>query len=179
MKISLCLLAFVPILAIAAEKVSPPFNGNIERLDPAFDQLVAADAKLEKLAEGFTWAEGPVWYEGGIVFSDVPQNVAYRWKEGQTAAEVFLKPSGMLTPKPGFREPGSNGLTVDAQGRLLLCQHGERRIARYENGKFTPLADHFGGRLFNSPNDLVVRRNGEIYFTDPPYGLEKLDASEI
>jgi gluconolactonase len=179
MKITLCLLALVPLVAMAAEKASPPFNGSIERFDPAFDQLVAADAKLEKLAEGFTWAEGPVWYEGAIVFSDVPENVAYRWIEGQAAAEVFLKPSGMLTKKPGFREPGSNGLAVDGQGRLLLCQDGERRIARYENGKFTSLADRFGERLFNSPNDLVVRRNGEVYFTDPPYGLEKMNDSEI
>lgn len=179
MKIPLCLLILAPLVAMAADKMAPAFTGKIERLDPAFDQLVAADTKLEKLAEGFTWAEGPVWYQGGVVFSDVPENVAYRWKEGQAAAEVFLKPSGMLTPKPGFREQGSNGLTVDAQGRLLLCQHGERRVARYENGKFTALADRFEGKRFNSPNDLVVKRNGEVYFTDPPYGLEKLNASEI
>jgi len=155
------------------------FKGRIERFDPAFDKLVAADAKIEKLAEGFTWSEGPVWFEGEVIFSDVPQNTAYRWKEGMTTAEVFLKPSGLMEPNPAFREPGSNGLTVDHQGRLLLCQHGERRIARYADGKFTVIADRFEGKRFNSPNDLAVRKNGEIYFTDPPYGLDKGDASPL
>jgi len=100
-------------------------------------------------------------------------------KEGATAAEVFLKPSGLLTPTPGFREEGSNGLALDGQGRLLLAQHGERRIARYENGKFTALADRFEGKRFNSPNDLAVRRSGEIDFTDPPYGFEKMNESPL
>eukprot|EP01034_Spumella_vulgaris_P017570 gene17570-22407_t len=108
---------------MAAEIGSPGVVGKIERLDPAFDQLIAAEAKLEKLADGFTWSEGPVWYAGGVVFSDVPKNVAYRWKEGATSAEIFLKPSGLLTPTPGFREEGSNGLALDGKGRLLLCQH--------------------------------------------------------
>lgn len=170
--------ALLPTLVMSAEK-SPAFNGRIERLDPAFDQLVAADAKLEKLAEGFTWSEGPVWYKGELIFSDVPENVAYRWKPGMTKADVFLKPSGLLTPTPGFREPGSNGLTLDRQGRLLLCQHGERRVARYENGTFTSLADRYEGKRFNSPNDLAVRRNGEIYFTDPSYGLEGINTSPL
>jgi gluconolactonase len=170
--------ALLPTLVMSAEK-SPAFNGRIERLDPAFDQLVAADAKLEKLAEGFTWSEGPVWYKGELIFSDVPENVAYRWKPGMTKADVFLKPSGLLTPTPGFREPGSNGLTLDRQGRLLLCQHGERRVARYENGTFTSLADRFEGKRFNSPNDLAVRKNGEIYFTDPSYGLDGINNSPL
>lgn len=179
MKITLWLVALIPGLALAADRVAPAFAGKIERLDPAVDRLIAADAKLEKLADGFTWSEGPVWYAGGVVFSDVPKNVAYRWKEGAKAAEVFLKPSGLLTPTPGFREEGSNGLALDGQGRLLLAQHGERRIARYENGKFTALADRFEGKRFNSPNDLAVRRSGEIYFTDPPYGLEKTTESPL
>lgn len=147
----------------------------IERFDPAFDQLVAADAKVEKLAEGYTWSEGPVWFKGALLFSDVPQNVVYRWAEGMKSAEVFLKPSGLLTDVPGFREPGSNGLTLDRQGRLLLAQHGERRIARYENGKFTALAERHEGKRLNTPNDLVVNKGGEIYFTDPPYGFEKVN----
>ena len=179
MKITLYLLAVVPLMAMAAEKIAPPVSVGIERFDPALDQLIAADAKIEKLAEGFKWAEGPVWYRGAVLFSDVPQNVVYRWKEGQEAAEIFLKPSGQLTPAPGFREPGSNGLTLDREGRLLLCQDGERRIARYEDGKFTAIADRFEGKRFNSPNDLAVRRNGDIYFTDPPYGLEKMNESPL
>jgi gluconolactonase len=152
----------------------------IESFDPAFDHLIAADAKIEKLADGITWAEGPVWFEGAILFSDVPKNVVYRWKEGMANKEVFLQPSGQLTPAPGFREPGSNGLALDREGRLLLCQDGERRVARWEgNGKFTSLADRYDGKKFNSPNDLAVRKSGEIYFTDPPYGLEGGDKSPL
>ena len=173
------LLLLAPLLAGAAEPKPHVFHGRIERRDPAFDRLVAPDASFEKLAEGFTWAEGPVWLDGGLIFSDVPQNIAYRWQPGLTRAEVFLKPSGLLTPAPGFREPGSNGLAHDAQGRLLLCQHGERRIARYEHGQFTAIADRFEGKRFNSPNDLAVRKNGDIYFTDPPYGLEKGNDSPL
>lgn len=169
-------VAVAPVMMSAAEYAKV---GKIERLDPAFDKLVAADAKLEKLAEGFTWSEGPVWYQGAVVFSDVPKNVAYRWKEGMTQAEVFLKPSGLLTPTPGFREEGSNGLVLDRQGRLIVCQHGERRVARYEGGKFSVIADRFEGKRFNSPNDAVVRKNGEVFFTDPPYGLDKMNESPL
>ena len=164
---------------MAASPTLRPFNGRIERFDPAFDALVAADARLEKLAEGFTWSEGPVWLDDALIFSDVPENIAYRWKPGMTKAEVFLQPSGLLTPQPGFREPGCNGLTRDAQGRLLLCQHGERRVARYANGRFTSIADRYEGKRFNSPNDLVARKNGDIYFTDPSYGLEGINESPL
>jgi gluconolactonase len=158
---------------------SAEFKGSIERLDPALDALIAPDAKIEKLAEGFNWSEGPTWHEDAVVFSDVPENIAYRWKEGMKSAEVFLKPSGMTTPTPGFREQGSNGLSRDAQGRLLVCMHGDRRIARWEKGVFTTIADRFEGKRFNSPNDMAVRKNGDIYFTDPPYGLDKGDSSPL
>ncbi len=174
MKLTLVIFATGIAASIAAE-----FKGSIERIDPALDALVAPTAEVEKLAEGFNWSEGPTWYEGAVIFSDVPENVAFRWKEGMTSAEVFLKPSGMTTPTPGFREQGSNGLSLDAQGRLLLCMHGDRRIARWENGKFTTLADRFDGKKFNSPNDLAVRKNGDIYFTDPPYGLDKGNESPL
>jgi len=181
MKLTLPLLmaSCLPLLAMAADSSRPNFQGRIERFDPAFDRLVAPDATIEKLAEGFTWSEGPVWLNGELIFSDVPANIAYRWKPGMTQAEVFLKPSGLLTPQTGFREPGSNGLARDAQGRLLLCQHGERRVARYEKGAFTVLADRWEGKRFNSPNDLALRKNGEIYFTDPSYGLEGINASPL
>lgn len=172
-------LLSVPVLAFAADRPIPPFEMSIERLDPVFDQLIAPSAKVEKLAEGFTWSEGPTWYENSVVFSDVPENIAYQWKEGQTKAEVFLKPSGLSTPTPGFREQGSNGLARDSKGNLVLCQHGDRRLARYEGGKFVTLVDRFEGKRFNSPNDLAFRKNGEIYFTDPPYGLEKLNDSPL
>src|SRR3954471_8309710 len=159
------ILLLLPAVIIAADDKPHALVAKIQRLDPAFDKLVAPDATIEQLAEGFRWSEGPVWLDGGVVFSDVLANTAYRWKPGMKQAEVFLKPSGLLTPQPGFREPGSNGLTHDAQGRLLLCQHGERRVARYENGTFTSLADRYDGKRFNSPNDLAVRKNGDIYFT--------------
>lgn len=166
-------------LASPAPAVQPYPAGHIDRFDEALDQLIPPDAKLEKLADGITWAEGPVWYDGGIVFSDVPKNTMYRWQEGFRNKEVFLRPSGQLTPAPGFREPGSNGLTVDRQGRLIVCQCGERRIARYADGKFTSVADRYDGKRFNSPNDVVVRRDGTVYFTDPPYGLEGVDHSPL
>ncbi len=175
----LLLLALTALLAHAADDKPHPFVGRIERIDPSFDQLVAPGATIEVLAEGFRWSEGPTWFDGGVVFSDVLANTAYRWKAGMKAAEVFLRPSGLLAAAPGFREPGSNGFGRDAQGRLLLCQHGERRVARFENGTYTAVADRFEGKRFNSPNDLAVRKSGEIYFTDPPYGLEKIVDSPL
>jgi gluconolactonase len=163
-------LSLAAITAFAAEPV-PEFKGSIERLDPALDALLAPDAKIEVLASGFNWSEGPVWKDGGIVFSDVPENTVFGWKEGEKAASVVLKPSGSLNGKGG---QGSNGLAVDAQGHLVLCQHGERRVARLEkDGSFTALADRFEGKRFNSPNDLVIAKSGIVYFTDPPYGLKK------
>ena len=174
---ALCALA--PLLASAADDKPHPLHARIVRLDPAFDALVAPDARIEQLADGFRWSEGPTWFEGGVVFSDVLANTAYRWREGMKQAEVFLRPSGLVAAKPGFREPGSNGLGHDAQGRLLLCQHGERQIARWENGTFATVANRYEGKRFNSPNDLAVRRNGDIYFTDPPYGLDKIVDSPL
>jgi gluconolactonase len=153
----------------AADPV-PEFHGTIERLHPALDKLIAPDAKIEVLASGFNWSEGPVWRENGIVFSDVPENTVFGWKEGDKAAKVVLRPSGSLSYPAG---QGSNGLALDA-GNLVLCQHGERRVARLEkDGSFTSLADKYDGKRFNSPNDLVIAKEGTIYFTDPPYGLKK------
>jgi gluconolactonase len=150
--------------------------GTIERKDPRLDALVPKDAVLEILAEGFAWTEGPVWDKKGgrVLFSDIPANAINEW----TAAggwKLFRKPSGYSGSAPFTgREPGSNGLTYDAQGRLVLCQHGDRRIARLEaDGTFKALADRYQGKRFNSPNDLVYRSNGDLYFTDPAYGLPK------
>jgi gluconolactonase len=153
--------------------------GTIDRKDPRFDKLVPPGAALEKLADGFTWAEGPVWVpkkdaDGDfLLFSDVPNNTVFRWKAGE-GVKPFLKPSGYTGSTPRGGEPGSNGLTLDAEHRLVLCQHGDRRVARLEpDGKQTVLASQFEGKRFNSPNDLVYHSNGDLYFTDPPYGLEK------
>lgn len=157
---------------------SYPAIGSIVRLDPRLDSLIEPGAKIEVLASGFEWSEGPVWVprDGGfLLFSDVPRNTVYRWtqKDGIT---VFLKPSGYTGAAEYSREPGSNGLTLDLEGRLLSCEHGDRRVSRLEwdGGKRT-LADNYGGKRFNSPNDLVVHSSGAIYFTDPPYGLPQQD----
>jgi len=151
-----------------------PYLGSVERLDPRLDELLARDAKMEKLAQGFDWSEGPIWMKRGqyLLFSDVPQNVVYRWIPGEGITE-FLKPSGYTGSTPRGGEPGSNGLTVDSERRLVLCEHGDRRVARLEEDKTkTTLADRYNGKRFNSPNDLVYHSNGDLYFTDPPYGLE-------
>jgi gluconolactonase len=140
---------------------------------PALDALIAPDATFEKLGEGFRWTEGPVWSrkDGALLFSDIPNNVINKWQPGKGISE-FLKPSGYhgTTPFTG-PEPGTNGLTFDAQGRLVACQHGDRRVARWENGAWTALADTYEGKRLNSPNDLVFHSSGALYFTDPPYGL--------
>ncbi len=161
--------------------------GSIEVLDPRLNGLIAPGAALEKLASGFDWSEGPIWIKPGqdplargveefkkggyLLFSDVPSNTVYRWsaKEG---VSVFIKPSGYTGSVPRGGEPGSNGLTVDRYGRLLLCEHGDRRVGRFEEyGRHVTVADRYNGKRFNSPNDLVFKSNGDLYFTDPPYGL--------
>jgi gluconolactonase len=146
--------------------------GSIERLDEAFDELVPAEAKLEKLAKGFEWAEGPVWNrkENFVLFSDIPNNAVNKWQEGK-GLSLFLKPAGYTGKTPRGGEPGSNGLLYDAAGNLILCQHGDRRIARLSGKKFVTLVDKYQGKRLNSPNDGAFKSNGDLYFTDPPYGL--------
>jgi gluconolactonase len=165
--------------AVATPALPPstdfPALGRIERIDARLDALLAPEARIEKLAEGFDWSEGPVWVaEGGyLLFSDVPRNVVYRWQESGTPT-VFLKRSGYTRGPARGGEPGSNGLVLDPQGRLVLCQHGDRRVARLEaDWSFRTLAEFYQFRRFNSPNDAVFKSNGDLYFTDPPYGLEK------
>ncbi len=149
--------------------------GTLEVNDPKFFTLIELTAPLQKLASGFDWSEGPVWIKKGgyLLFSDVPKNTVYHWKEGR-GVNVYLQPSGYTGAEPRGGEPGSNGLTTDAQGRLVLCEHGDRRVGRVEKrGRHITLADRYNGRRFNSPNDLAYKSNGDLYFTDPPYGLEK------
>ncbi len=163
-----------PTLAQDSSKSSGQTLGTIERFDPRFDKLVPPGSKMEILAEGFDWSEGPVWDKQGkfLLFSDVPQNTVYLWKDGLAKPEVFLKPSGYTGTIPRGGEPGSNGLVRDSGGRLVLCQHGDRRIARLEvGGKFKTLVDNYQGKKLNSPNDAVYASDGSLYFTDPPYGL--------
>lgn len=167
-----------PVPASAVEGSKETNNTTkIVRLDPRFDQLVPPDAKLEKVATGFTWVEGPVWDRrtGSLLFSDIPANSIYRWKPGE-GVSVFLNNSGYSGAAPFIgKEPGSNGLTFDANGRLVLCRHGDRQIGRLEvNGNITALADRYDGYRLNSPNDLVFKSNGDLYFTDPPFGLPRV-----
>ena len=154
-----------------------PTLGTVERLDPKLDQLIPADAKIEKLGEGYSWAEGPVWVKQGgyLLFSDVPRNTVFKWKEGD-GVSTYIVGSGYSGTTPRGGEPGSNGLTVDAAGRLCLCEHGNRRVSRMNPPGFETLAEFYQFRRFNSPNDLVFKSNGDLYFTDPPYGLEGQNA---
>jgi gluconolactonase len=173
--------AILSRVAFAAQPSKPaktyPTLGHIDRLDPRFDKLIAKDAQIEVLATGFDWVEGPVWFkEGGyLLFSEIPKNSIYKWKEGDgEGISLFLKPSGFTGVGDYGGEPGTNGLTTDSAGRLVACEHGDRRISRLEKdgGKRT-LADNFEGKRFNSPNDLCFHSSGDIFFTDPPYGLPK------
>lgn len=183
------------LLAGACTRPAPPAQagaaaadslGYVERLDAALDALIPPGAAVERLAAGFTWAEGPVWVEAGayLLFSDVPENIVYRWKEGE-GKSVYLTPSGYTGPAGGNFESGANGLLLDSAGRLLLCQHGDRRVARMEAPldapapRFATLAGSFGGKRFNSPNDACLDRAGALYFTDPPYGLPSPEAREL
>jgi gluconolactonase len=166
--------------------------GKVVRLDPRLDQILPKDAQLEKLAGGFVWTEGPVWVKDGgyLLFSDIPNNVINKWKEGEGVSK-FIFPAGYSGKERRIGvagdEPGTNGLRLDPQGRLVACQHGDRRVVRLDtplaagtkpmigasNVKWTNLADKYMGKRLNSPNDLVFAKNGDLYFTDPPYGLEK------
>jgi gluconolactonase len=149
--------------------------GRIERLDPRLDALVPRAAAIEVLASGFAWSEGPIWRhaDGALLFSDIPANRICRWKQGE-GLSTFLQPSGYTGAAPRGGEIGSNGLTMDRDGRLTLCEHGDRRLTRIErDGRRTVLADRWQGKRLNSPNDLVWHPGGDLYFTDPPYGLER------
>lgn len=186
----------VPTEAVQHTSFEIEARGHWERLDSALDGLILEDAKVEILAEGFRWSEGPVWIPKGefLLFSDVPENVVYRW-HATTDLEAWLRPSGYTGDTPRGGEPGSNGLILDGEGRLLLAQHGDRRLARLavpvqdgpwvgDDGAgsagvdsatsptFDTVVDAFEGHRFHSPNDLVLAKDGAIYFTDPPYGLE-------
>ncbi|HEX3351441.1 MAG TPA: SMP-30/gluconolactonase/LRE family protein [Terriglobales bacterium] len=152
----------------------------ITKKDPALDEIVPAGAKIEKLAGGFLFTEGPIWVprteesDGYLLFSDPNNNVIYRWtQDGQLS--IFMTKSGYRGIDIGeYGQPGSNGLTLDKQGRLTINQHGNRRVVRMEkNGQLTVLADHYEGKRLNSPNDLVYKSDWALYFTDPPFGLPK------
>ena len=173
--LGLALLATLCLAPTAHAQAPSKASGSVERLDPRIDKLIPPDATLQRLGDGYDWSEGPVWIKKGgyLLFSDVPKNTVYLFKPKGSGISPFLKPSGYTGTTPRGGEPGSNGLTLDPEGRLVLCQHGDRRVSRLnDDGKtFTTLADKFEGKRFNSPNDAVFDKAGNLYFTDPPYGL--------
>ncbi|MEO1526500.1 MAG: SMP-30/gluconolactonase/LRE family protein [Planctomycetota bacterium] len=171
---SLCFSTLV-ITAAFATAQTPATLGHVEVLAPEMEAFVDTETKIEVLAGGFTWTEGPVWVsddEGGhLLFSDIPRNSIYRWSAAK-GIELFMKPSGYTGTTYYGLEPGSNGLTLDAQGRLTMCEHGDRRVSVLTRGggKRT-LVDSYQGARLNSPNDLTFDSQGNLYFTDPIYGL--------
>jgi len=148
----------------------------VERLAPEMDSFIAPDVKVERVATGFTWVEGPVWIHAGyLLFADIPSNSIRKWTPGG-GVTIFMQPSGYTGPAPyGGPEPGSNGMTLDARGRLTVAGHAKRNVWRLEGmnsgAQVTVLADSYEGKRLNSPNDLAYGADGSLYFTDPPYGL--------
>jgi len=179
-------LGLLPLLAGCAMDEPYAQLGHVERLDPELDRLVAPDARFDVLAEGFEWSEGPLWIpeDGGyVIFSDIPPNRVMKWQAG-AGLSTYLKQSGYLGPIPRPNhiapdEPGSNGLVLSPDGHLVLCQHGERQVGRMTAPlsspapTYEPIARSFDGKRFNSPNDAAFHQNGDLYFTDPPYGLTR------
>jgi gluconolactonase len=187
---ALHLLAVVALLLPAASRIaaqSAPSSAvtaqashltplQVDRHDAVIDQIIPAGAKLERIATGFTWTEGPVWAQGSLYFADIPANRIHKWTPGKGVA-TFLEPSGYKGPHHyNGIEPGSNGMTLDARGRLTVAGHAQRDLYRLESldpkAPITILADTYKGKQLNSPNDVVYKSDGSLYFTDPPYGLE-------
>ncbi len=172
--LSLLVGSILGILCGTAHVHAETIAVTVTSLDPRFDRLVPKDVELEKIADGFTWVEGPVWHKQGgyLLFSDIPANAVYQWTPGE-GMKVFLKNSGYSGSAPyGGKEPGSNGLTFNDSGQLVLARHGDRQIGRLAaDGTIEVVADRYDGYKINSPNDLVFKSNGDLYFTDPPFGL--------
>lgn len=172
---------FILSLLITTSCMSQTSNktvGIIEKYDDALDKIISPGAKAEIIAEGFDWSEGPLWIEKYkmLLFSDVPTNIIYKWTEAH-GKEIYLTPSGYTGSVQRGGEMGSNGLTLDNEGHLVMCQHGDRRMARMDapldkpQPKFVTLADKLNGKRFSSPNDATYNSKDELFFTDPPYGL--------
>lgn len=155
-------------------------NASIKVINTKMESIVSSNARVEILAKGHEWTEGPLWLESEemLLYCDIPRNSIYAWKNGE-GTKLYLKPSGFLGENFKGTEPGSNGLILDKNGALVLCQHGERKIVRMNSSlenpeaSYTTLVDAYNGKKLNSPNDLDFMSNGDLYFTDPPYGLPK------
>ncbi len=178
------LLNFALVCAVASLSAQQQKTiGSVERLGPEMDLYVPKDAVIEILAEGFGWSEGPLWVNelNALLFSDVPMNKIYRWDE-KNGLSVFLEPSGYTGIAPASKKGGANGLTLDQNNQLIICMHGDRRIAKsndWNKPTLTTVVGKYEGKYFNSPNDLVYAKNGDLYFTDPPYGLKGFNDDEL
>jgi gluconolactonase len=172
-------ILFAVLLPLFFACNNPKRIGSIERIDPSLDSIILPGREPEIIADGYTWTEGPLWIEGKkmLLFSDVFSNKVYQWTE-EKGAEVYLTPSGYTGTTTRKGELGSNGLLLNSANKLVLCQHGNRQVAVMESNLDQPkpvyrsLAAQFDGKKLNSPNDATFRSNGDLYFTDPPYGLE-------
>lgn len=171
---------FIVALFFSCNSKQQTMKGSIERIDPAINSIIDEKAEIEVIAQGFEWSEGPLWIEQEkmLLFSDVPANTIYKWTEAK-GKEIYLTPSGYTGTEKRGGETGSNGLILNSAGKLVLCQHGNRQMAwmnadlKNPKPSFVSIANMYNGKKFNSPNDAVYNKKGELFFTDPPYGLEK------
>jgi len=179
MKKLFLLLLFIPFVSIGQNN----FIGSIERLSSEMDEYISKDSKIEIIAKGFNWSEGPVWSKklNALLFSDVPNNVIYKWDK-KNGLSTFINEIGYSGIVPNSKKAGTNGLTIDQEGNLIICMHGDRRIVKlidWNSKEFLPVATSFNNKLFNSPNDLVYNSKKELFFTDPPYGLRNGDNDKL
>jgi len=174
------LLLVIILICFQGHSFAQKIESTIEKLRPELDAIISSDAVIEKIADGFTWCEGPLWVESEkmLLFSDVPNNIIYKWTK-QRGKESYLSPSGYTGTIKRGGETGSNGLLLNKKNQLILCQHGDRKLALMNAPLdkpapiFLTLASGYNGKKFDSPNDAALHSNGDLYFTDPPYGLEK------
>jgi len=175
----LTMASLMLVILVGCSSTEYPTTGSVLVIDPELNRIIAPGTLPEILAEGFEWSEGPLWLpkQGKVIFSDIPNNSIFEWSE-QEGLKLYLKPSGYTDTIARGGETGSNGLLLDQAGKLVLCQHGDRRMARMTAlvsapaAEFETLAGTWDGKRFNSPNDAVFKSNGELYFTDPAYGME-------
>ena len=177
------LLKLLFLLLLSLQNNQEKYIGSVERLSPEINKLINSDAKIEILAKGFEWSEGPIWSKklNSLLFSDVPNNVIYKWNE-KNGLSVFAKPIGYSGKVPNNKKAGTNGLTIDSDGNLIVCMHGDRMIAKVENlniENVSSIIESYNKKLFNSPNDLVYDSKGNLFFTDPPYGLLEGDNDKL